>query len=224
MAKDSFFDKTAAWVGRHPVASGFIAMFIVALVLLWAVLIFLNIWTHHGEDSTVPEIKELSYAEAQKILRQADLDIEISDSIYDTTIQPGTIIESWPKAGSQVKRGRKVYVTLTAFSPKHVTISQPIVGVSLRQAESYLNSLGINGIRIISVPSQFPDLVEGAHYNGRPLGVGSVIPIDAKVVLEVGYYSAPEEDENADGDGISAEDAIFEDLSGHPSYVDDSEL
>ena len=98
------------------------------------------------------------------------------------------MVESWPKAGSQVKSGRKVYVTVTAFSPKNVTLSMPITGVSVRQAVSYLNALGINGIRFVNVPSQYPDLVERATVDGRPLGVGSVLPVSASVVLEVGTY------------------------------------
>ena len=122
-----------------------------------------------------------------------------------------------------MKRGRKVYVTLTAFSPKHVTLSMPITGVSVRQAVSYLNALGVNAVRIVNVPSQYPDLVEGARYNGRPIGVGTVIPVDANVVLEVGHYEEPVDDlETMDGDELSAEDVIIEDLSaGQSVYIDE---
>lgn len=221
MAKDSVFKKVKTWCGGHPFISGLIAMFVVGLILIWLVLIFLDIWTHHGDDSVVPEIKHMTFNEALGALRSADLEIEISDSIYDTSFPPGTIVESWPKAGSQVKRGRKVYVTLTAFSPKHVTVSMPVTGVSARQALSYLNALGINGIRIVNVPSQYPDLVESAYYNDRPLGVGSVIPVDAKVVLEVGYYEEPAADEI----DYESETAVFDDLSGGQSvYIDDESL
>lgn len=199
-------------------------MFIVGLVIVWLILLFLDVWTHHGDDSTVPDIKHLTYDEARTRLSGADLEIEISDSIYDTSMPPGTIVESWPKAGSQVKRGRKVYVTLTAFSPKHVTLSMPITGVSERQAVSYLNALGVNAIRIVNVASQYPDLVEGAHYDGRPLGVGSVIPVDAKVVLEVGYYHYEPDDSLDSEDFEMVEDietAPETSTSGQSIYVDD---
>jgi len=183
-------------------------------------MLFLNVWTHHGDDATVPEIKHLSYAEASQKLHDSDLSIEISDSIYDTTIPPGTIVESWPKAGSQVKSGRRVYVTVTAFSPKHVTLAMPVTGVSVRQAVSYLNALGISGIRFVNVPSEYPELVEGAHANGRPLGVGSVIPVDASVVLEVGAYTPPAE-EDFPNDTISSEQAIADDLSEYSTFDDE---
>ena len=221
MAQETFFSKTRQFAGKHPVLTNLIAMCAVGLVLIGAILIFLDIWTHHGDDSTVPEIKHLNYDEALGRLRQANLDIEISDSIYDTSFPPGTIVESWPKAGSQVKRGRKVYVTLTAFSPKNVTLSMPITGVSVRQAVSYLNALGVNAVRIVNVPSQYPDLVEGAHYNGRPIGVGTVIPVDANVVLEVGTYQVPSDEEDIIED-LTAEETIIEDLAeGQSVYIDD---
>lgn len=212
---------------KHPVLTGLASMCIVGLILIWIVMIFLNIWTHHGDDSTVPEIKHTNYVEAKQRLNDAQLAIEISDSIYDTSYPPGTIVESWPKAGSQVKRGRKVYVTITAFSPKHVTLSMPITGVSARQAISYLNAMGITSVRIVDVPSQFPNLVEKAHFNSRPLGVGSVLPVDANVVLEVGQYVEPDEEDSLYDDeaGGAAEDAVISDLGvdGHSVYIDDDE-
>lgn len=224
---EDLIKKIRAFYKSHPLIGAIIMMFIVAVVLIWLLMIFLDFWTHHGEDSTVPEIKNMTYQEAAKTVRAAELDIEISDSIYDTSVAPGTIVESWPKAGSQVKKGRKVYVTLTAFSPKHITISMPITGVSSRQAVSYLNAMGVNAVRIVNVPSEYVDLVEGAHYDGRPIGVGSVIPVDAKVVLEVGYHSAEDSlEEFSEFDEIlpdeTAEQSVLEDLSaGHSVYIDD---
>ena len=211
--------KIQAFRRNHPFWAALKPVAFTALLLVWLLLLFLNIWTHHGDDSTVPEIKDMTYAQARATLDAADLGIEISDSIYDTTIPAGTVVESWPKAGSQVKRGRSVYVTVTAFSPKHVTLSMPITGVSVRQAVSYLNALGITGIRFVNVPSQYPDLVESAHADGRPLGVGSMIPVNASVVLEVGTYVAPEEPT----DSVSAEEAVFDDLAGQSSYDPEEE-
>lgn len=217
----SVIQKIQTFCRNHPLWTALLAMAVTALLLVWLLLFFLKIWTHHGEDSTVPEIKDMTYAMAAARLDAAGLGIEISDSIYDASIPAGTVVESWPKAGSQVKRGRNVYVTVVAFSPKHVTLSMPVTGVSVRQAVSYLNALGITGIRFVSVPSQYPDLVERAHADGRPLGVGSMIPVNASVVLEVGKYIAPAEEDNdtaiAD-DEISAEEAVYDDLAGQSSY------
>ena len=194
---------------KHPIISHLIIIIIVAWILVWGVLLFLDHWTMHGSTAVVPQIKHRSYAEAQASLAANKLTIEISDSIYDTSLPAGTIVESWPKAGAVVKEGRQVYVTVTAFSPKQVTISMPLTGnVSSRQAMSYLRGIGISDIRLEHVPSEFVDLVMDAKYDGKPLTVGSVIPVNATVTLEVGNGPALESDSLA----LEEFDKIFDEV------------
>lgn len=183
---------------KHPVVCHLLLIIATALILVWAAMIFLNVWTHHGSTSTVPQVKNMSFATAAELLRDCDLAIEISDSVYDRDAAPGTVLESWPHAGAVVKRGRQVYVTVTAFSPKMVKISMPVTGVSSRQAVSYLRGLGITGIRIVNVPSQYPDLVESAKVDGHLLRTDSEIPITATVTLEVGSAPEPEPEPEPD--------------------------
>lgn len=186
---------------KHPIISNIILIFLVGCILLWIVLFFLDIWTQHGSTAIVPQIKQKTYAEAASTLQANDLSIEISDSIYDRNIAPGTVVESWPKAGAVVKKGRQVYVTVTAFSPKQVTISMPLTGnVSSRQAMSYLRGIGISDIRIETVPSEYVDLVVGAA-TATPLSVGSVIPVTSTVTLQIGCepeVPVESEEESAD--------------------------
>ncbi len=172
---------------RHPFLSNLLIVAASGLILLWLVLLFLDFWTMHGATAVVPPVKQKSYAEAESILSANKLGIEISDSIYDRSLPPGTVVESWPKAGAIVKEGRQVYVTITAFSPKQVTISMPLTGnVSSRQAMSYLRGIGITDIRVVETPSEYVDLVLGARYGDTPLTVGSVIPVTSTVTLTVG--------------------------------------
>ena len=189
---------------KHPIISNLVFIFIAGMVLIWCVLIFLDIWTLHGSTAVIPSIRHKSYAEAETALRANKLTIEISDSIYDPTYAPGTVIESWPKAGAIVKEGRQVYATVTAFSPKQVTISMPLTGnVSSRQAVSYLRGIGISDIKVEHVPSEYTDLVVGARYGDTPLSVGSVIPVTSTVTLSVG--SGPAETDSIDEEFINPE-------------------
>lgn len=189
--------------GRHPLLSHLILVVAASLLVLWLVLLFLDVWTFHGSTAVVPAIKHKSYAEATELLRANKLTIEINDSIYDRTMAPGTVVESWPKAGAIVKEGRQVYVTITAFSPKNVTISMPLTGnVSSRQAISYLHGIGLGDVRIEHVPSEFVDLVVGASCDGRPINVGTVLPITSTITLEVGNGPAPEETDSIEGEEL----------------------
>ena len=200
---------------KHPILANFLMIIIVGWLMIWAVLIFLDHWTMHGSTAVVPEIKNRSFASAREILRANNLEIEISDSIYDRTAAPGTVIESWPKAGAVVKEGRQVYVTVTAFSPKQITVSMPLTNsVSVRQAMSYLRGIGLTDIRVVYVPSEYPDLVVGAYYGDTPLSVGAVIPVTSTITLEVGSApTAPEEEIGEDGMETAPEQVETSDAS-----------
>lgn len=212
---NEFFLKIKDFCRNHPIIANLILMAFVGWLIIWGVMLFLDVWTHHGSNSTVPQIKGMTYNEAKLVLAENDMSIEISDSIFDRNAAPGTVLESWPKAGAVVKKGRQVYVTITAFSPKLVTIGMPVIGVSSRQAITYLEGLGITSIRIVSVPSQYPDLVENAYADGKTLAVGAAIPVTASVTVEVG--SAPIDTDETDalddavGEAIDAVEFIEED-------------
>ena len=185
---------------RHPVLYNILLAFLAILLAAWLTLLFLDVWTHHGATSVVPDIKYMDYRQAINTLDENNLEIEVSDSVYITDIAenlrkkmaPGMVIETWPKAGAVVKKGRPVYVTIVAYSPKEVVISTPIDNISSRQAISLLQSIGITNVRIVSVPSMYDDNVERAHYNGKPIGVGSSLPVTATVTLEVGKAVDPD--------------------------------
>jgi beta-lactam-binding protein with PASTA domain len=197
----------------HPIISNLLIMIAVALILLWGVLLFLDSWTMHGVHSVVPDIKNKHYGEAKAILAANGLSIEISDSIYDRSVAPGTVVESWPKAGAIVKGDRAVFVTLTAFSPKQVTISMPLTGnVSSRQAASYLRGIGITDVRMVHVPSPYADLVVGARYGDTPLTVGTVIPVTSTVTLEVGSGPAASDSDSLHSEPEPALDPEFGDI------------
>lgn len=182
------------------------------IVLIWGTMIFLDYWTFHGRTAVVPLVKNKSFAQATDILAANKLGIEISDSIYDRSKAPGTVVESWPKAGAVVKEGRQVYVTVTAFAPKQVTVSMPLTGnVSSRQAMSYLRGIGITDIRIEHTPSQWADLVLAARYGDTPLSVGSVIPVTSTVTLTVGSGPAStDEDSTADEEMETEPDSDYD--------------
>ncbi|MDE6286690.1 MAG: hypothetical protein K2L99_06830, partial [Muribaculaceae bacterium] len=65
-------------------------------------------------------------------------------------------------------------------------------------------------------PSQYPDLVEGATFDGRPLRVDSEIPVTATVTLQVGSAPEPvdtfdeEETESTEPDTAEPDNSIFD--------------
>ncbi len=163
-----------------------IALIIVAtFVIGWAAMAWLKVWTRHGDTISVPAVRTLSYTSALELLRSEGLKGEVVDSVYDTHTAPGAVIEQNPKAGTIVKEGREVFLTINAFSPKMVTLPT-LTDISLRQSRSIIEGLGIKNIVEKRVPSEFKDLVLSARYKGTRLRPGARVPVNATIELEVG--------------------------------------
>ncbi|MDE6371836.1 MAG: PASTA domain-containing protein, partial [Duncaniella sp.] len=134
-----------------------IGLMIIAFVIIcWLATLWLRVWTRHGDTIPVPAVRSLSYSSAISLLEGEGLKGIVSDSIYDTRSQPGTVIEQNPKAGTIVKEGREVFLTITAFSPKMVTLPS-LSDMSVRQARSILEGLEISHIGTRLVPTGLQD-------------------------------------------------------------------
>lgn len=177
-------NKIDSFLRRHPVLFNLLLIFLVGCGLIWVTLVWLDSWTLHGKTESVPDIRGLSYSQARQALAAADLRVELSDSLYDPTIPPGNVIEQSPRPRTKVKPQRVIYLTINAFSPKMVTVP-PVTDMSLRQARSILESLGLKSIKVSYVPGEFRDLVTGVKFNGLPLQPGAKIPVTAVLTIEV---------------------------------------
>ena len=166
-------------------------MIIVAVAIGWLAMLWLDVWTRHDDTITVPPVKTLSYGEAAARLDQHGLVAVLSDSVYDKSTRPGTVIDQNPKVGTIVKEGREIYLTINAFSPKMVSLPT-LTDISLRQAKSILEGLVIKKVVEIRVPSDFKYLVLAVRYKGKRLSPGARVPVNATIELEVGEGKAEE--------------------------------
>lgn len=160
-------------------------MVIAAFAIGWMAMSWLDIWTRHDSTITVPSVKSLPYSEASVLLDAEGLVAVLSDSVYDKSTRPGTVIEQNPKVGTVVKEGREIYLTINAFSPKMVTLPA-LSDISVRQAKSILEGLEIKNVIEKRVPSDFKDLVLAVRYKGNRLSPGARVPVNATIELEVG--------------------------------------
>lgn len=153
--------------------------------LILIALIFLHVYTRHGQNVIVPQLEGLQVNEAKKILHSKGLHTQIVDSIYQRDAVPGAIIDQTPKPNNKVKEGRAIYITIYAQSPQEVSIPS-LVDFSERQATALLSSMGFKQLTIEQVPSQYAGLVMAVQYKGRNLTPEEKIPIGAPLKLVVG--------------------------------------
>ena len=161
------------------------------IVLTIIVLFSLKFFTKHGEQVAVPDVTGLYVEEADVLLKKQDLSYEIIDSVYVRDKLQGEILEQIPRAESNVKTGRTIYLTINSKSDKMIILPQ-VQNVSYRQARATLEAIGFVVSNIEYKPSEFPDLVMGIRVGQTPVRAGDRLRAGASVVLIVGSQTQGE--------------------------------
>lgn len=151
------------------------------LLLVWS----LGYYTRHGESAIIPSVKGKQLSEAIDLLRDADLEYEVVDSVYDKLAIPNTIIEVYPGAGETVKPGRIIFLKIYASAPPRIPVPH-IKDMSARQAYALLRGLGFESISEKAVVGEYMGLCQGLTLaNGQTLKAGDLISRDTRLVLLV---------------------------------------
>ena len=79
-------------------------MIVVVVVMIFGVLRWLDIHTHHGETVAVPDVKGMTVDEAAKMFRNHGLVYVISDTKYVKDKAAGIILELKPGVGEKSER------------------------------------------------------------------------------------------------------------------------
>ncbi|MGN0214792.1 MAG: PASTA domain-containing protein [Muribaculaceae bacterium] len=174
-----------AFSKQHPIIFNVVLIFITALLLIALSFLAMNVFTRHGQSQEVPDLKGKPLREAIVIIENQGLKWEINDSVYNDTYQPGCVVEQSPKAFSAVKAQRTIYLTVTPFSPRLVTLPN-VKDMSVRTGQSMLEGLGFRNINIEMVHSEFNGLILGITINGRNVASGERILLSSQITLQVG--------------------------------------
>ncbi|UKK72703.1 PASTA domain-containing protein [Segatella bryantii] len=162
-----------------------LAMLVVVILLGIGVRFGIDAYTHHGESIAIPDIRHKNWADAEKILENAGLKIEVSDTGYVKTLPPNCILEQSPAPGELVKSGHVIYVTVNASSTPSLALPDVIDNSSLREAMAKLTAMGFK----LGAPQFIPgeqDWVYGILVNGRHVVAGDRIPVGATLIIQVG--------------------------------------
>ncbi len=157
----------------------------ITLALIIVALIFLNLYTRHGNEVEMPDFIGKDSKSLVTDSLSADFIVVVSESVFDKTSKPGTVLKQNPNPKEKVKRGRKVYVTVASDQPPIVKMPQ-LQDVSLRQAEIMLKAEGLVLGTVIYKPSPYENAVLEQLYRGRPIASGKDINMGEIITLVVG--------------------------------------
>jgi beta-lactam-binding protein with PASTA domain len=157
----------------------------VTLILLTAILLFLRIYTRHGQALSVPDLTGLSIEEADSVLAERKLRMHIVDSVFDMNATRGSVIDQNPRPEFKVKEDRTIFLTINAFNPEIIPMPN-VSGVSLRQASAILQTAGLKIGKLTYVPDIAVNNVLQQKYRGNVIEEGDSIPRGSKVDLVLG--------------------------------------
>ncbi|MBO4612446.1 MAG: PASTA domain-containing protein [Bacteroidaceae bacterium] len=169
-----------------------LVMALVTVLLFIGLWIWLGRYTHHGEEIIVPNVEGKLIGDVEYSLEMLNLKAVVIDSTYDHSQPSGAIMVQQPKAGSKVKSGREIYLTINSKASPMVALPDIADNCSLREAQDRLRQLGFR-IGPVEQTDGDKDWVYGVKCQGRNVVAGERVPADAVITLIVGSGSEEEE-------------------------------
>jgi beta-lactam-binding protein with PASTA domain len=162
---------------------GYAAIIIVGGVMI--LLIWMNLYTRHGQARPVPDFVGLTMEQTAKLAKKSRLRYHVIDSIYTSAVPRGCIAEQNPKPGFKVKKWRNVVFTINAFHPEMVAVPN-LVDLPLRQAKALIESSGLEVGLLRYRPDLSIDNVMDQLYNGTTIKSGDSLQKGSVIDLVLG--------------------------------------
>lgn len=175
-----------------------------SFIILLSILVWLKIYTHHGQAISVPNLTGLTEDEVADVTSSRNLRFEIVDSVFSSEMPRGTVLKQNPRASSRVKKNRKIFLTMNAINPETVAMPQ-LVGLSIRQARLALQNAGLSLGDIEYRPDYAINNVLQQMYNDSVINEGTEIGKGAVIGLVLGMGLSKETTRVPDLMGLGAE-------------------
>ncbi|MDX1350471.1 MAG: PASTA domain-containing protein [Putridiphycobacter sp.] len=166
---------------------------IIAILVVWAIVIFGTLWylkshTSFGEKIEVPSLYQIHADDIPALMASKGLAYEIIDSVYIDNWPKGTVCWQHPKptdsTAEYVKNGRVIQLSIVPLKPKMIQVPN-VLDKSKRMAESQLESVGLR-TKISYKPSNVgPGFVMEQLIKGRPVKVNEMVPKGTLIELVV---------------------------------------
>lgn len=180
---------------RFTVISHMIIIGLVMLFLTAILFIGLKRGTRHNNTIVVPDFIGTTIMDARDVASKSNLELVVRDSIFDVDLPGGTIVDQLPSTSDMrevtVKPGRKIYVTINAFSRRQVAVPY-VAKQTLRQALNQLERTGLTVDKLVYEPDMTStDYVEKQVVKGVEVGPNTSrkVSVGTGVTLYVTYLS-----------------------------------
>lgn len=140
-----------SFLKRRPLIANIIYMGIAGIALVLCVYFGLKIGTRHNSVIKVPNFMGMTLDNAERVADGNDLKLVVRDSIFDVDLPGGTVVDQLPRISPlrevTVKPGRKIYVTVNAYTRRKVDVPY-VAKQTLRQALNQVQRAGLTIARL----------------------------------------------------------------------------
>ncbi|MBL4624327.1 MAG: PASTA domain-containing protein [Flavobacteriales bacterium] len=173
----------------------FIIHLIIAVLItgggLWGVFRYLDSYTLHGQTITVPDFSGKTLAEIKDFAAEHDLGYKIIDSVYKPNVPKGAVLDQNPKPDSQVKKDRKIYLTVSRILPPLIELPE-LKDVTSRIAFGIIESKGLRIGDVIPEPSTCDGCVIRLEIKGKEVKGKIKVAKNTKIDIVVGIGESDE--------------------------------
>ena len=171
-----------------------LAMALFLILLCFGVQYALSAYTHHDEGIEVPDLYGMEYVDAIASMSEKGIYVIANDTGYNKRMDADCILMQQPGAGTKVKEGRTIYVTINSTSSPKVRIPDLIDNSSYREAQARLTAIGFTLLEPKLVDGE-RDWVYGVMAGSRNLRAGDMVSIETPLMLVIGNGTSEDEDE-----------------------------
>jgi eukaryotic-like serine/threonine-protein kinase len=157
----------------------------IMLVILLTTLVWLKIYTHHGQTIAVPNLTGLTINEVEDVVSSRKLNYEILDSVYSSSVPRGTVVKQTPPPRSKVKVRRRIFITMNAVNTEKVMMPN-LVSLSDRQATYALENAGLKLGEITYKPDFAVNSVLQQKLNDTVINAGVMVEKGSSIDLVLG--------------------------------------
>lgn len=162
-----------------------LGMIILCGLLSVGALVFLNYYTHHGEEISVPDLRGMSQEFASAKLESIGLSLAVGDTGYVRSLAADAVLSQRIAPGEKVKVGRVIYVTINSDSSPTIALPDLADNCSLHEAKARLTAIGFR-LAPIEYTAGEHNWVYAIKVHGRTVTAGQRIPSNAPVTIVVG--------------------------------------
>jgi beta-lactam-binding protein with PASTA domain len=161
----------------------------IALTLIFGflmiLLIWLNLYTRHGQARPVPNFYGLTLEQTAKLAKKSKVRYQVIDSVYTSLVPRGCVAEQNPKPGFKVKKWRNIVLTVNAHNPEIVAMPN-LVDLPIRQAIAMISSSGLQMGELRYRPDLSVNVVIEQLYNGKKIAGGDSLQKGSVIDLILG--------------------------------------